>query len=83
MLRQPLDQKIEPASPTLRTNALPPAHPIPHQRWKSEQPHDLGIGGIIEEADSSPVPIEPANRQLSCKQFTELGLIDVIIPNIG
>ena len=83
MLWQPRDEEIEAALARLGTNAVAPGRPALHQRGKAQQAHDFRIGALFEQANRSPIAVEPPHRQLAGQQCPELRFIDIVVPHIS
>src|SRR5438876_6323847 len=82
MLGQPPHQEVEPAAPALRTHEWPPPRPVRDEPPEAEEPDDLRIRRVFEQADRGPALVQPPERLCAVQQAPEGRLVDVVIPDV-
>ena len=83
LLRQPLDQKIQSPLAALRADAAAPARPLPDQPREADQPDDFLVRGVLDQAARGPILIQPSEFVAAFQDFTELGFVNIVIPEVG
>ena len=83
MFGQPANEKIEAAPSRMRTNSPPPARPSGDQLAKAEEPHDLLVRGMLEQASGRPVAIQTTDARFSPEKRLELIGIELVVPEVG
>lgn len=79
-LGNPLHEKIEAAHPTLRTDASAPLRPVLHKFFITDQPNDLIVRGIFQQAARRPILIQSSLCKATVEDFLKLFLVEIIIP---
>jgi len=81
-LRQPFDEKVKPSFAALRADASAPARPVLDQPREADQPDDLLIRCVFDQAARGPILVQPPKGATTFQDFEELSLIEVVIPDI-
>jgi hypothetical protein len=63
MFGQPGDEEIQSALPALRPDLRAPVGSAFHELAEAQQPHDLSVGRVLDQAHGRPCPVEVAERE--------------------
>ncbi len=79
---KPLDKKVKPAHAAFRADMSAPAGPVFHKSFITDQMNDLIVGSIFQQTTRRPVLIQPPFCETAFKDFAELTLVEIVIPNV-
>jgi hypothetical protein len=82
LFRKPSHEKIKPPHTALRADASTPAGPVFHKLFISDQPNNLIIGSIFQQAARCPILVQPTLPKPTLEDLKELLPAKIIIPDI-
>jgi hypothetical protein len=83
VLGQPGSQKVETTAAAVGPYVLTPPVPIGHQAVEAQPPHDFWVWSVFQEPYSGPIRIQTPKGLFSIQQCLELGLVNIVIPNVS
>lgn len=78
---EPRGQEIEASLAALGADVRAPFGPTSHERAEAHQADDLTVGGVLEQTDGRPRPIERPQREVAAQQASELAFVEVVVPH--